>query len=169
MAVELGAKNGYIVPDQKVLDYVTPRAKMPFEPVYPDDDANYESQIEFNLDELEPQVACPHTVDNVHPVSEVKGEKVNMAFLGTCANARLEDLQSRPQSLRAKRSRPGVRFQITPASQNVYLQAVKDGTIATLIEAGGIVTNFQLRTLSGCAYGCPGHRRKDYLDRQPQF
>ena len=160
MAVELGAKNGYIVPDQKVLEYVTPRAKMPFEPVYPDDDANYESKLEFNLDELEPQVACPHTVDNVHPISEIKGEKINMAFLGTCANARLEDLQIAAKIVKGKKIAPGVRFQITPASQNVYLEAVKDGTIATLIEAGGIVTNSNCGPCLGAHMGVPATGEK---------
>ncbi|NIS17478.1 MAG: 3-isopropylmalate dehydratase large subunit, partial [candidate division Zixibacteria bacterium] len=124
-----------------MLDFVSSRARQKFEPVYPDDDAKYEQELEFNLDKLSPQVACPHTVDNVHPIEEIKGEKINMAFLGTCCNARLEDLKIAADIVRGKKVAPGVRFQITPASQLVYLQAVKEGIVETLIDAGGYVTN----------------------------
>jgi len=155
MAAEMGAKNGYIPPSRKVLDYVTPRAKQAFTPVYPDPDANYEQELTFDLDHLEPQVACPHTVDNVHPISEVKGEKIDMAFLGTCCNARLEDLRIAAAMVRGKRIAPGVRFQITPASQAVYLEAIKEGLIATLMDAGAYVTNSNCGPCLGAHMGVP--------------
>jgi homoaconitate hydratase family protein len=160
MSVEMGAKNGYLAPNKKVLDYVSSRARWPFEPVYPDPDAKYDQEIEFNLDNLEPQVACPHTVDNVHPISEVKGEKIDMAFLGTCANARLEDLRIAADIVRGKKIAPGVRFQITPASQAVYLQAVKEGLVETFIEAGGYVTNSNCGPCLGAHMGVPAKDEK---------
>lgn len=160
MSVEMGAKNGYLMPNKKVLDYVSSRARWPFEPVYPDPDAKYDQELEFNLDNLEPQVACPHTVDNVHPITEVKGEKVDMAFLGTCANARLEDLRIAADIVRGKKIAPGVRFQITPASQAVYLQAVKEGLVETFIEAGGYVTNSNCGPCLGAHMGVPAKGEK---------
>ncbi len=160
MSVEMGAKNGYIPPQEKVLDYVRDRARVPFDPVYPDPDAKYEQELEFDLNTLEPQVACPHTVDNVHPISEVKGEKVNMAFLGTCCNARLEDLRIAADIVKGKKIARNVRFQITPASQYVYLQAVREGIIETLIEAGGLVTNSNCGPCLGAHMGVPAKDEK---------
>jgi homoaconitate hydratase family protein len=160
MSVEMGAKNGYIAPDDKVLDFVSSRARQKFEPVYPDDDAKYEQELEFDLDKLSPQVACPHTVDNVHPIEEIKGEKINMAFLGTCCNARLEDLKIAADIVKGKKVAPGVRFQITPASQLVYLQAVKDGIVETLMDAGGYVTNSNCGPCLGAHMGVPAKDEK---------
>jgi 3-isopropylmalate dehydratase large subunit len=160
MSVEMGAKNGYIPPNQKVLDYVTPRARQPFEPVYPDPDAQYESELTFELNDLEPQVACPHTVDNVKPISEVKGEKIDMAFLGTCANARIEDIRIGAEIVKGRKIAKGVRFQVTPASQLVYLQAVKEGLVETIIEAGGYFTNSNCGPCLGAHMGVPATGEK---------
>ena len=160
MSVEMGAKNGYIRPNQMVLDYVKPRAQMDFEPVYPDDDANYETEMTIDLDTLEPQVACPHTVDNVHTVSEVSGEKVNMAFLGTCCNARLEDIAIAAEIVRGKKVAEGVRFQVTPASQRVFMEAMKQGHVETIMNAGGYFTNSNCGPCLGAHMGVPAKDEK---------
>jgi 3-isopropylmalate/(R)-2-methylmalate dehydratase large subunit len=160
MSVEMGAKNGYIPPNEKTLAYVRERAQVPFEPVYPDDDAVYESELTLDLDDLEPQVACPHTVDNVKPLADVRGEKVDVAFLGTCANARLEDLRVAAEIVKGKKIAKSVRFQITPASQKIYLDAIREGIIETLIECGGIVTNSNCGPCLGAHMGVPAKEEK---------
>lgn len=155
MSVEMGAKAGIIPPDQKTADYLKGRARREFENVLPDADAEYEQELHFDLNKLEPQVACPHTVDNVKPVSEVAGTKINMAFLGTCCNARLEDLHVAAAMVKGKKIAKGVRFQVTPASQRVYLDAVKDGTVETLMEAGAYITNSNCGPCLGAHMGVP--------------
>ena len=160
MSVEMGAKNGYVAPNQKVLDYLDGRAKQPFEPVYPDPDAHYEEELTFDLADLEPQIACPHTVDNVKPISEVKGEKIDMAFLGTCANARIEDVRIAAEIVKGKKIANSVRFQVTPASQLVYLQAVKEGLVETIINAGGYFTNSNCGPCLGAHMGVPATGEK---------
>jgi 3-isopropylmalate/(R)-2-methylmalate dehydratase large subunit len=155
MSVEMGAKAGIVPPDEKTIDYLKGRARRPYDVVVPDPDASYEQTLQFDLDKLEPMVACPHTVDNVKPVGEIAGTKINMAFLGTCCNARLEDLHVAADMIRGKKIAQGVRFQVTPASQEVYLDAVKDGTIADLIEAGAVVTNSNCGPCLGAHMGVP--------------
>jgi len=99
MAVEMGAKAGIIEPDQKTLDYVKARTDKPFKPVKSDPDATYERLVDVDVSALEPQVAVPHSVDNVKPVSEIEDTEVDQAFIGSCTNGRLEDLQSAAQIL----------------------------------------------------------------------
>jgi homoaconitase/3-isopropylmalate dehydratase large subunit len=151
----MGAKAGIVPPDDLTIEFLKNRARKEFEIVLPDADAAYEQELSFDLDELEPQVACPHTVDNVKPVSEIAGTKINMAFLGTCCNARIEDLHVAAKMIKGRKIAEGVRFQITPASQQVYLEAVKDGTIETLISAGAYVTNSNCGPCLGAHMGVP--------------
>jgi 3-isopropylmalate/(R)-2-methylmalate dehydratase large subunit len=155
MSVEMGAKAGIVPPDEKTTDYLKGRARRPYEVVLPDPDARYDQELTFDISELEPQVACPHTVDNVKPVSEIKGTRIQMAFLGTCCNARLEDLHVAAKMVKGKKIAKGVRFQVTPASQQVYLDAIRDGTIETLIEAGAVVTNSNCGPCLGAHMGVP--------------
>jgi len=155
MSVEMGAKAGIVPPDDMTIEFLKNRARREFEVALPDPDAEYEQKLEFNLDALGPQVACPHTVDNVKPVGKVAGTKINMAFLGTCCNARLDDLHVAAQMIKGRKVARGVRFQITPASQQVYLEAVKDGTIETLIDAGAYVTNSNCGPCLGAHMGVP--------------
>lgn len=155
MSVEMGAKAGIVPADEKTDEYLKERARRKYEAVLPDADAEYETEMTFDINELTPQVACPHTVDNVKPVSEIEGTKINMAFLGTCCNARLEDMHVAAEMIRGKKIAKGVRFQVTPASQQVYLDAVKDGTIATLIDAGAYVTNSNCGPCLGAHMGVP--------------
>jgi homoaconitate hydratase family protein len=144
MAAEMGAKNGYFVPDDKTLAYLEGRARADFSPVVSDEDASFVDLWVEDLSSLEPQVACPHTVDNVKPVSEVAGTRFHQALIGTCTNGRMEDLEAAAQILKGRRVHPSVRALVIPASRSVYLQAMKQGILEILSEAGCVILN------SGC-------------------
>ncbi|MFC2166177.1 3-isopropylmalate dehydratase large subunit [Acidobacteriota bacterium] len=141
MAAEMGAKNGYFAPDGKVLEYLGRHARGDFAPIFSDLDADYESILEYDLSSLEPQVACPHTVDNVKPVSAVLGTPFHQAVIGTCTNGRLEDLKAAADILRGKNVAHSVRVLVIPASRQEYLKALEAGFLADLVEAGCIVLN----------------------------
>jgi homoaconitate hydratase family protein len=141
MAAEMGAKNGYFEPDESTLEWVRARAKADFEVVVSDADAAYEAVLDYDLSDLEPQIACPHTVDNVKPVREVAGRPFHQALIGTCTNGRLEDLEIAARILRGKKVHPHIRLLILPASRSVYVEAMKAGFLETLSEAGGVILN----------------------------
>jgi 3-isopropylmalate/(R)-2-methylmalate dehydratase large subunit len=141
MAVEMGAKAGLIEPDQKTLDYVQSRTDKPFNPIKSDLDSLYEKIVDVDASELEPQVAVPHSVDNVKPVSEVENVKVDQAFIGSCTNGRLEDLRVAAQILKGKKIARGVRLVVIPASQEIFLKAINEGLVRTFMEAGATVGN----------------------------
>jgi len=141
MAVEMGAKAGIIEPDQKTLDYVKGRTDKPFKPVKSDPDATYEKVVDMDVSDLEPQVAVPHSVDNVKPVSEVEDTEVDQAFIGSCTNGRLEDLRSAAQILKGKKIVRSVRLVVIPASQEIYLNALNEGLIKTFMESGATIGN----------------------------
>ncbi len=141
MAVEMGAKNGIIEPDETTSRYVKERTEKPFNPVKSDPGSSYERVLNFNVKDMEPQVACPHSVDNVKPISEIGEVEINQAFLGSCTNGRLEDLRLAARLLKGKKVRDGVRMLVTPASQEIYFQALKEGLMETFIEAGAFVCN----------------------------
>lgn len=136
---EMGAKCSYIPPDQKTFDYLKGRAKRAYEPIYPDADAEYVQIAEFDASSIEFMVACPHTVDNVRPLSQVAGTPINQAFLGTCTNGRLDDLAAAAQVIKGRQVARGRRFIIIPASSEIYLAALRAGYIETFIEAGAVV------------------------------
>jgi homoaconitate hydratase family protein len=141
MAAEMGAKNGYFEPDEKTLEWVRARARTDYEVVRSDQDAEYEAVLEYDLSALEPQVACPHTVDNVKPVREVEGRPVNQALIGTCTNGRLEDLEVAAAILKSRKVHPRVRALVLPASREVYVAALRKGLLETLSEAGCVILN----------------------------
>jgi 3-isopropylmalate/(R)-2-methylmalate dehydratase large subunit len=141
MAVEMGAKAGLIEPDQKTVDYVKARTDKPFTPVKSDVDAKYERVVDVDISDLEPQVAFPHSVDNVKPVSEVEDVKVDQAFIGSCTNGRLEDLRAAAQILKGKKIAWGVRLIVIPASQEIYLNAINEGLIKLFMDSGATVGN----------------------------
>jgi homoaconitase/3-isopropylmalate dehydratase large subunit len=141
MAVECGAKNGYIAPDEKTFRFLEGRAVRDYYPVYPDSDAEYEKELELDATQVGPQVAKPHTVDNVSPVEEVAGTKVDQLLLGTCTNGRLEDLRLAARILYGKKIAKGVRMLVLPASQEVLLDALSEGLIDTFVRAGAIMLN----------------------------
>ena len=141
MAVEMGAKTGIIEPDETTLNYVKSRTTKPFKPVKSDSDATYKKVLDVDITDMEPQVSCPHSVDNVKPVSEIDGVEVDQAFIGSCTNGRLEDLQLAAKLLEKRRVKKGVRMLVAPASQEVYLEALRKGLMKTFVEAGAYVCN----------------------------
>ena len=141
MAIEMGAKNGYCAPDDKTFAFLADRAEGDYTAVFPDRDAEYEQVLEFDASTLGPQVARPHTVDNVSPVEEVAGTPVQQALLGTCTNGRLEDLRVAAKILEGRVVANGVRLLVLPASQEILLEALKEGVIDTLVRAGGLLLN----------------------------
>jgi 3-isopropylmalate/(R)-2-methylmalate dehydratase large subunit/methanogen homoaconitase large subunit len=140
MSIEMGAKAGLVEPDERTLAYVRPRAREDFEPLYPEN-PRYRDTIELDVSSLEPQVACPHEVSNVVPVGEVEGTALDQVFIGTCTNGRLDDFEIAARILNGHTVHPDVRLVVTPASREVYLEALRRGYIQTLMEAGAQVTN----------------------------
>jgi len=104
-------------------------------------DGPYEKEFEFDISDLPPQIACPHTVDNVRDIGEVEGKKINQAVLGSCTNGRLEDLRIAASIIEGRKVAEGVRMLVFPASINVYKDALKEGLIETFVEAGALVLN----------------------------
>lgn len=139
MMAEMGAKNCYLPPDEKTFDYLEGRAKRPYDPIYPDGDASYSQNETYEGDAIEPMLAMPHRVDNVAPLSELRGTKVDQAFLGTCTNGRLEDLAMAAEVLEGRVLARGTRMVVIPASSQVYLAALQEGCIRTFVEAGAVV------------------------------
>jgi 3-isopropylmalate/(R)-2-methylmalate dehydratase large subunit len=140
MVVEAGAKVGLFPSDEVTRDFLTAQGRGDgYRPIYPDADADYEQVIAVNLNQLEPMVSLPHTVDNVSPVGEAKGVKIQQVFIGTCTNGRLEDLAIVAGILQGKKTHPDTRLLIAPASRQVLLQALKWGYVQSLIEAGAAV------------------------------
>jgi 3-isopropylmalate/(R)-2-methylmalate dehydratase large subunit len=145
LMAEMGAKNGYIPPDDVTFAWLEKRARGPFKAVYPDADADgceasaYLRVAEYNASEIEPVVAKPHTVDNVAPVREVAGTRIDQAFLGTCTNGRLSDLAAAARVLEGRKVAPGVRLIVIPASSEVYLAALDAGYLRTFAEAGAVI------------------------------
>jgi 3-isopropylmalate/(R)-2-methylmalate dehydratase large subunit len=141
MSIEMGAKNCFMEPDKKVLEWLKPRARKAFDVIQSDSHANYEDELVYDISRLEPQVACPHQVDHVKPVSQVTGIKIHQAFLGSCVNGRLEDISIAAALIRDKKVHPDVRLLVFPASMNIYREALAKGYLTTLLDAGAIIMN----------------------------
>jgi len=146
MAVEAGATAGIVPADEETARYLREEAGVaePIEPVSPDADATYESVIEINVTKLPPQIACPHTVDNVKPIEEVAGRKINQVVIGSCTNGRLDDLAIAANIMKGREVAPQTRMLIFPASAKVYRQALSKGYVGVFMQAGAVVMN------SGC-------------------
>lgn len=138
-AVEIGAKFGVFEADEKTLEYVRSRTDLPFEPVAADPGARYAQVIELDCDEIGFQVAKPYRFDNVVPVADAVGVRIDQARLGSCANGRFEDIEIAARMLEGRKVAPGVRFYISPASMGVYRQCVDAGLISVLLAAGAQV------------------------------
>lgn len=159
MMAEFGAKNAYLPPDDAVFDYLARQLdrrrgtadgddnlgddlssfvvrQFAF---YPDPDATYTAAYTFDASTLEPMIACPHSVDNVKPLSVVRGTRVHQAFLGTCTNGRLEDIATAAQVVRGKKIAKGTRFLVIPASSDVLRAAMHRGYLETLADAGAVI------------------------------
>ncbi len=137
MMAEFGAMNAYLPPDQAVFDYLEAKRTRAYTPLYPDADAVYVDEYALDVSDLEPQLALPHSPDNVVTISAALGQPVQQAFLGTCTNGRYEDLAAAAEVL--KGHRVAIRFVVIPASSEVMLKAVQTGVLATLIEAGAAI------------------------------
>jgi 3-isopropylmalate/(R)-2-methylmalate dehydratase large subunit len=141
MAAEMGAKVAYMAPDRKVFDWLASRTESKYDVVVSDPDARYEATHEFDVTGLEPQVACPHTVDNVRPVKDTGRVKVDQVLIGTCTNGRVEDLREAAQILKGRRIARDVRLLVFPASREVFIDAIREGTIETLSSSGAVIMN----------------------------
>ncbi len=140
MAIEAGAKAGVFRVDNKTQLYIKPRAKRPYMVYEPDGDAEYSQVFEYDVSALEPQVALPHSPANTKPISQVGDIEINQAVIGSCTNGRLEDLRLAAQILKGKKVHPRVRCIILPGSQQVYLDALREGLIGIFIRAGAAVS-----------------------------
>lgn len=141
MAAEMGAKNAYFPPDGTILAWLDGRACGDFESLVSDPDAEYETVLKYDLSGLVPQVACPHTVDNVKPVTAVEGTPFHQGLIGTCTNGRVEDLEAAAAILDGKTIHPSVRVLVIPASMGEYAAAMNRGVLDTLIMAGCVILN----------------------------
>jgi 3-isopropylmalate/(R)-2-methylmalate dehydratase large subunit len=139
MGVEIGAKFAFFEADEKTIEYLRERTDQPVKPFGPDPDARYMATYEMDISSLEPQVACPHNVDNVKSVMEIGNVPVQQAFIGSCTNGRLEDLERAAAILKGRKVNPGTRLLVIPASHEIYLKGVKSGVIQTLLEAGAML------------------------------
>ncbi|MCI0596597.1 MAG: 3-isopropylmalate dehydratase large subunit, partial [candidate division Zixibacteria bacterium] len=152
MAIEAGAKVGLLPADEKTRDYFKEfNREKDYRPLKPDEGANYCYTLEVDCSKLEPQIAMPHNVDNVRPISapELKDVKVHQVYMGTCTNGRIEDFRVAAKILKGKRVNPSTRLVATPASRDVYLKGAKEGIWQIFVEAGGLVNS------PGCG-ACPG-------------
>lgn len=141
LAMEMGAKVAFVIPDEKTIAYVKERIPQEFEVVRPDEDAHYAQEISFDVSDLKSQIACPHTVDNVRTVRELSGLRIDQALIGSCCNGRLEDLAIAAQILEHKTVHPDVRLLVIPASRAIYLEALRRGFLEIFVHAGGLILN----------------------------
>ena len=143
MSVEAGATAGIVPPDEETRRYLREEAgvKEPLDIFGPDPDAVYERVVEIDASKLSPQIACPHTVDNVKPIDEVVGKKLNQIVIGSCTNGRLDDLEIAAKILKGRRVADGTRMLVFPASWRIYRKAMDLGFIQDLSQAGAVVCN----------------------------
>lgn len=149
MAIEMGAKTGLMEIDATARAWLADRVDRDYVPVYADDDATYARSVEVDVSRLAPQVARPHAVDNVAPISAVEGTPIQQGVLGTCTAARLEDFHVAASILAGEKVHPGTRFFIVPSSKPIFQQIVQDGTLQVLLDAGAVMG------VPGCS-GCMG-------------
>ena len=140
MAVEMGAKAGLMAPDQKVVDYLNQqKVTSGYSPVFSDPDAVYSASYEFDAGELSPLVACPHEVDNVAEVENVKGAEIQQAYVGSCTGGRFEDLAAAARVLKDRKIARGVRLLVSAASRSIYRRALAEGILEILLDAGAVI------------------------------
>ncbi len=149
MSAEMGAKTGLVDPTGLELPY-------DFRPTHPDQGARYVEQYRFDVSDLQPQVAVPHSPDAVRPIAEVVGQRIDQAFIGSCTNARLEDLHMAARILKGQRIHPRIRLIIAAASKRVFHAALQDGTVAVLSESGAVFIPSGCGPCVGTHQGIPG-------------
>jgi len=162
MAIEAGGRAGLIEPDKITFEYIrqtgnsrfkTQKFKSRLKGLRSDADAHYEKIYSWDVSGLEPQVACPHLPSNVKPASELGGVKLDQVVIGSCTNGRISDLRIAAKILKGKKTRPGLRLIIFPATQKIYLEAVKEGLAEIFVRAGGV---FSTPTCGPCLGGHMG-------------
>lgn len=156
MAVEVGAKVGLMVPDEKVITWVQKRSKRSFQKVFPDKDAYYVEVLDFDCSSLTPQIALPHRVDTVKSIEEIGEVPIQEAFIGTCTNGRAKDLEIAARILAGKKISSQVRLIVAPASKEVFLKALEMGWIKEIIKAGGTLVTPGCGPCVGTHQGVPG-------------
>lgn len=140
MAIEAGAKNGIIEPDEKTAEYLKNRSLRAPKFYYSDKNAVYEKTLKYDVSKIEPTVAFPHLPENTRPISQVGEVKIDQAVIGSCTNGRLSDLAAAAEILKGKKVDKNVRLLVFPGTQEIYLKAIEKGYIQTIIEAGGAVS-----------------------------
>ena len=148
MAIEAGAKCALFSPDEKTAAYCEMELTERELSLKGDPDASYVREITYQAEDFVPVLACPSQVDNIKPVSELQGMEIDQVFIGSCTNGRLEDLHRAAAILKGKRVAPFVRLIVTPASRKIHREALADGTMKTMVEAGAIITH------PGCGLCC---------------
>ena len=140
MAIEAGGKNGIFPVDERTMEYINGRVNRPCEAFCADSDAVYEREVVIDLDQLEPTVAMPHLPENTKVVSEVAGLPIDQVVIGSCTNGRIQDLRIAAAIMKGKKVAANVRCVVIPATQEIILQAMKEGLIETFIQAGAAVS-----------------------------
>ena len=157
LCVEAGAKTGLMEVDEKVMEYLEEHGgRKPAACFESDPDAKFEKVYDIDMSTIVPVVAKPHFVDNIAPVSDCAGIRINEAFLGSCNNGRIEELRIGAEIIKGKKVAPTVRFLVVPASREVYLQAMKEGLLDIFMEAGAIVMNPNCSVCWGSCQGVIG-------------
>jgi len=141
MGVEMGAKNTVFFVDNITKKYLSSIGikESAYKPIYPDEDASYTKEIDYSLSDIEPVIACPHTVDNVKPINKLEDIQINQFLIGTCTNGRESDLKIAADILKDKKIKPNTRLLILPASRDILNKSIKNGVIEKLIKAGAVI------------------------------
>jgi 3-isopropylmalate/(R)-2-methylmalate dehydratase large subunit len=160
LTLEMGGKIGVIEADEKVVEYMKKRTREPFEVIRADTDAKYEKIYHYNISQLEPQIATPPRMDMVKDVKEVEGIKINQAYIGSCVNGGLEDMRMAARILKGRRVHPEVRCIVIPQTREIYQNALLEGYIQTLYEAGALLAPSGCGPCVGAHMGvmAPGER-----------
>ena len=140
MAIEAGGKCGIFATDAITEEYLEGRTTQPWSPVVADTDAEYCEVKQYRCEDIEPQVAFPHSPDNTRPISAVGSIPIHQAVIGSCTNGRIEDLRVAAEILKGRKTAPGVRLIVFPATQAIYLQALREGLLEIFIEAEAVVS-----------------------------
>ena len=140
MAIEAGAKNGIFPVDEKCIAYVNERVNRPHEIFEADDDAVYDQVVEIDLNQLEPTISLPHLPSNTKPVSEVAGMPIQQVVIGSCTNGRIKDMREAAEIMKGKKVADGIRCIVIPATQEIYMQCIKEGLAEIFVEAGAAVS-----------------------------
>ncbi len=153
MVTEMSGKAAFTPPSQSIMDFLSERTQRSQTPFFADQDAEYEKEMTFDVSDLEPQIACPDSPDNVKPVSEVEGEHIDEVFIGSCTNGRFEDLREAARILKGKRVPDDIRLIMLPSTAEVARHSLGEGLYQIFFDAGAIVPN---PSCGLCTTGHPG-------------